>query len=353
MRTVIRWVEINLDAIAHNVKVVRREIGPAAWFTAVVKADGYGHGAVPVARVALSSGANELAVADIDEAMALRLSGVRAPILITGPVDPSQAKQVATHDLSVMVDTSRLLHAFSSVAGRRPVGVQIEVDLGLGRWGIKLKDLSDFFCMVKKARGVRLEGMYAHPGYVAGKNELLVRKRLAEFRALTDPLLVESPFVRRHVADSTILVDMPEYRLEAVRVGNLLYGIFPTQSVLPLKNPWRPLSKIIRISRVRAGARLGYGSDYVSPRSATVGTVPVGYGHGLTMEPASILKRRNRSFLYWGTVRGVRCDFLGKPGMNHVLVDLTGVTNPREGEEIQLPLRRTVTSGWPKVYTKH
>jgi alanine racemase len=169
---------------------------------------------------------------------------------------------------------------------------------------------------------------------------------------VTDPLFADGRVVPRHVANSTLLLDFPQHRLDGVRVGNLLYGICPTPGALSLRNPWRPLSKIVRITAVRAGERLGYGSEFLAPRALTVGTVPVGYGHGLTLEPASVLKGRRPSFLCWGTVRGVRCPFLGKPGMSHVLVDLSGVVKPREGDEIQLPLRRTAAAHWPKVYLR-
>ncbi|MBL0059193.1 MAG: alanine racemase [Elusimicrobia bacterium] len=327
-------------------------MGPGLGFAAVVKADGYGHGAPAVARVALASGADLLAVTDLNEALALRAAGLGASILITGPVNPARAGVVSENKFSVMVDNPRLLRALSSLNARRPVSVQIEVDLGLGRWGVGLQDLPKFYRLVEKAPGVRLDGIYAHPGYVAGKNGPLIRKRLAEFCAVTDRLFADGRAVPRHVANSALLLDFPKYRWDGVRVGNLLYGIHSTPGVLSLQNPWRPLSKIVRIGRVQAGQRIGYGSESIFPRAMTVGTIPVGYGHGLTLEPASVLKGRRPSFHYWGMVRGVRCPFIGKPGMNHVLVDLSGVAKPREGEEIQMPLRRTAAAHWPKVYLR-
>ncbi|HRY28764.1 MAG TPA: alanine racemase [Elusimicrobiota bacterium] len=350
----LRWVEVDLNAVGHNVKSVRRRIGKKTGFTAVVKTDAYGHGAVPVARAALRCGADGLAVTYLEEALPLRRAGIKAPVLVMGPVSPAAAPLVRRWNLSVMVDNEPLLKALKRAGtASHPIGVQVKVNLGLWRWGIPLPRLG-FFCReVDAAPSLRLEGIFAHPGYMIGKNKSRIEDQLRNFVAAADACKNELRRSRPelHAADSAVLLDFPEFQLDRVRVGNLIYGINPTDKPLELRNPWRALSRLVRLERLAVGDMVGYGGEFVAPQAMTIATVPVGYGHGLTLEPASRWIQLKSGQNYWGKIRGIVCPFVGRVGMSHCLVDVSSVPAPKIGDVIQLPLRRTASLGWPKIYS--
>jgi alanine racemase len=349
----LRWVEVDLDAIAHNVREVRRLIGPETGFTAVVKADAYGHGAASTAKTALRNGADSLAVTYLDEALELRRAGVKAPLLVMGPIFPLEASLAARHRLSVMVDNSLLLTSLQRAGSRRrPLGVHVKVDLGLRRWGLPLSQLPSFLRAVQRSPRVRLEGIFSHPGYMVGKNTSRVEESVNHFLSVVAPFLrtAGARKVDVHVADSAVLLDLPAYKLSRVRVGNLIYGINPTAKPLSLKNPWKVFSRVVRVQALSVGQSVGYGGEFTATVPMTVGTVPVGYAHGLTLEPASRWIQVQGGQNYWGTVSGVKCPFVGRVGMSHCLIDLTAVKNLKAGDVVQLPLRRTASANWPKIY---
>lgn len=349
----LRWVEVDLGAIAHNARRVREVIGPDVGFSAVVKADAYGHGAAPVARTALRNGADALAVTYLDEAMELRKAGLKGPLLVMGPIFPDEAALAVKQGLSVMVDNEPLLKALQKAGtAKRPAAVHVKADLGLARWGVPLGGLASFLEDVRRFSHIRIEGIFSHPGYMIGKNKSRVEEALEEFSSVLAPFLKGAKVPPEvHVADSAVLLDIPQYRLSRVRVGNLLYGINPTDKPLPLKNPWKVFSRVVRVEKLPVGRSVGYGGEFTATRPMTVGTVPVGYAHGLTLEPASRWIQVKSGQNYWGLVRGIKCPFVGRVGMSHCLIDLTAVPAPRPGEAVQLPLRRTAAANWEKVHT--
>jgi alanine racemase len=271
----LRWIRVDTGALRHNVRAVRQSLGPGVKFTAVVKSDAYGHGAAEVSRVALAHGADSLAVAYLEEALALRREGVRAPLLVMGPVLPEDAPLVVRHRLAVMVDNDTLARALNRAAPRsRPVPVHVKVNLGLFRWGLPLDRLPKMLADLARLRSLRIEGVFAHPGYMAGKNG----QRIVE--ALDDFLSVARSIQQRtganwelHAADSAILMDYPEYRLSRVRVGNLIYGINTAQKKMILRNPWTALARIVHVERLAPGQAVGYGGEFVSSGAITVGTL--------------------------------------------------------------------------------
>ncbi len=339
-----RWIEVDLSALRHNARTVRQRLGPRVPFAAVVKADGYGHGAVAAAREFLSGGAGELAVTYLEEALPLRRAGLRAPILLMGPLDPGDAALAVKNNLTVMVDNLPLARALGRRAGRRPVAVHIKVDSGLRRWGIPLGDFVPFFGKVRKVPGVRVAGVFAHPGYMPGKNEGEVRRLLADFDAVVRPATAAFPGVRRHVADSAVLLDFLRWRDGGARIGNLLYGINPTNKVLGLKNPWRAMARVVRVTDVRRGESIGYGGEFRAPRALRLATLPVGYSHGFA------LRFGNAPGPSWVPVPGGRAALIGRVGMSHTLIDVTSLQDVRPGQSVEIPLRRTLSAGWPRLY---
>ncbi len=347
----LRWVEIDLSAVAHNARWIASRLDGAAAFMAVVKADAYGHGAPQVARVALASGASCVGVRDLAEAAELRRAGIRAPIHLLMPPLPAQAAEAVRLKSSPVVDSLELARALNAAARGRRVEISIDVDFGLGRWGVPPSGLAALAAAVARLPRLRLAGLSAHIGYVPGKNSVEAEEKLGAFRRLAAPYKKKDASLVVRAANSSVFVDFPHHRFDMACVGNLLYGINPSPSrPAPLQNAWKFCARIVALREVRKGASIGYASEYLAPRRMRVATLPVGYADGLTMEPAERLIGFGSGFSYWGMLGGTRLPFIGRCGIAHVLVDATDAADARLGDVVTLPVRRTAARHLPRVY---
>jgi alanine racemase len=345
----LKWVEIDRSALANNLECVRRMLAPRVQLMAVVKADGYGHGAAEVGRLALAQGASCLGVLTVEEAQALRGNGVKGRIVVLAPPLPHEAPAAVAARVETTIDSLELARALSKAA-RTPVPVHVDLDYGLGRWGLPPKALPDLLAKLRGLR-LRLAGLSAHLDYVPGKNAVEAEEKLRDFSRLAARIRPEHPGLVCHGANSSILLDFPHWQLDMVRVGNLIYGINRSSKELPLRPPWQLNARIVALKKVAKGRPIGYGSEYLAPRKMTVATLPVGYSDGLTMEPAERLIRLGHGFRYYGKLRGVKAPFVGRCGIAHVLVDVSAVPNARLGEVVALPVRRTAANlRIPRIY---
>ncbi|MFI5348482.1 MAG: alanine racemase [Elusimicrobiota bacterium] len=345
----LKWVEIDLSAVAHNASWVASRL-EGARLMAVVKADAYGHGAAEVSRVALKAGAESLGVRDLSEAAELRRAKIAAPIHLLFPILPEQAPDAVRLGVSVTVDDAAQARALNAAAKTR-VAVHVDVDSGLGRWGVAPRELPKLMDALSRLPRVRIEGLSTHIDYVPGKNAVEAEDKLAAFQRLSAPYKKKNPALLVHAANSSVFMDFPHHRFDVACVGNLLYGINPSASrPAPLKNAWRFCARILSLREVRKGASVGYASEYLAPRRMLVATLPVGYADGLTMEPAERLIGFGGGFQYWGMRQGVRLPFVGRAGIAHVLVDATDVPGAKVGDVVTLPVRRTAARHLTRVY---
>ena len=343
--TDLKWIEIELGAIRHNLKWVRSQLSPGVRLMAVVKADAYGHGAARVAREAVKAGADSLAVLTTGEASSLRAAGIKAPLHVLSPVLPGAARQTARLGVTATVDAVDQARALNAAAGAKGLGMHVDLDFGLGRWGIPPKRLNDFLCALSRFKKLRLEGLSTHIAYVPGKNTVEAEEKLRAFARLGQALKSRRPGLLCHAANSSVLMDFPHWQLDQVRIGNLLYGINTAKSKdAPLKRPFKFQARIIALHDVVRGRSIGYASEYVAARAMRVATLPVGYADGLTMEPAERLISFGAGFQYWGLLRGVKAPFIGRCGISHVLVDVTDAPGAKVGDAVALPVRRTAAS---------
>ena len=349
----LKWIEIDLSAVSHNLDQVRKRLSPGVRLAAVVKADAYGHGAERIARLLRARGVKTLGVLDVSEAAALRLSGDRGEILLLAPPLAEEAEDVVRLRLTPTIDgldAAAALNRAARSAGA-PVKVHLDLDFGLGRWGLAPSRLEETLKALKAFRRVSLAGLSTHLDYVSGKNAVEAEEKLRTFGRAAARARRRRPGLIVHAANSSILLDFPHWQLDQVRVGNLLYGINPTSQALALRNPWQFYARIIGLRSIAKGKAIGYGSEYMAPRRMTVATLPAGYADGLTMEPADRLIRLGGTFEYWGLLRGHQVPFIGRCGIAHVLVDVSAVPNARLGEVVSLPIRRTAASArLPRVY---
>lgn len=326
--------EIDLSAIAANVALACRLAGPETRVMAVVKADAYGHGAVPVARVALAAGATWLGVAIPEEAVPLRAAGIASRILVLGPVAPEQAELVADHDLEQCVCDPAQAEVLDRAARARGrvLALHLKVDTGMGRVGLRPRELHGVAEKIRALPSVRLAGLMTHFADAEAEEPGFAREQLARFAdAARDLAAAGIPVPLRHAANSAALLFLPESRLNLVRPGIMLYGYHPRG---PRGGPEPPLRPALRlrtaISQIRDVARgesVSYGRTFVAPRDLRVATLPVGYADGC----GRLLSNRGQVL-----IRGRRVPIVGRVCMDMTMVDVSGLPDVRVGDEAVL-----------------
>jgi alanine racemase len=318
------WAEIDLDALASNVRLLASRAAPARTY-AVVKANAYGHGAVAVARAALAAGASGLVVVAVDEGEELRRAGITAPVLVIGYTPASDAARVVSLDLRPTVaadDVADALSAAARAAGRT-VPIDVEVETGLHRHGLR-PDAA--VALAERARGlpgIRVEGLFTHFAAAEEGDQRFTRRQFDLLREVSARL----PWVpERHCsASASVLLDR-EMGLDAVRTGLSLYGYRPA--------PWcgtdaelRPvLSLRARVARVLAlerGQTVGYGRTWAASRPSRIALVMCGYADGY---------RRSLSNRAHVLLRGRRVPIVGRVAMDMCMADATAVPEVRPGD---------------------
>jgi alanine racemase len=342
MTTNLIHAQIDLGAIAHNVRELRRIIRPGAQLLVAVKANAYGHGAVETARAALGNGATRLGVARIEEGLDLRQAGIQAPILIFGYTHPDHAGLLLAHDLTPTVfslDNARQLSAAAMSAGKR-LAVHIKVDTGMGRLGLLQDALrvghtgraASEIAAIAALENIFLEGVFTHFGASDEADKSYTHVQFSRFRELLDQL--ESMGMRnflRHAANSGAIIDMPETHLDMVRAGISVYGLYPSQQVDQTRIDLRPAlalkSSIIHLKQVPAGTKISYGGTYTTPRATTVATIAAGYGDGYSRQ----LSNRGSAL-----VRGQRAPVIGRVCMDLTMIDVGTIAGASVGDEVVL-----------------
>jgi len=346
----LKWIEIDLSAIAANIDRVRKALQPGTRFMAVVKADAYGHGAVEVGARALASGADCLGVLTVEEALYLREHGIAGKIVVLAPPSPVEAAAAVRSRAEITIDSEALANALNRAA-KSPILVHLDLDFGLGRWGLAPARAISFLETLARRKKLVCSGISAHLDYLPGKNAVEAEEKLDRFDRLAGAAAKRFPGLIRHCANSSILLDFPHRQFDMVRVGNLLYGVNPTTRPIPLKNPFAFKARVSSIRTVRKGEPIGYASEYLAPRAMRVASLPVGYSDGLTMEPAERFIGFGRGFHYWGMLGGKRVPFVGRCGIAHVLVDVAAAPRAKIGDVVTLPIRRTAASPrLPRLY---
>ncbi|MEW5906464.1 MAG: alanine racemase [Elusimicrobiota bacterium] len=357
----LKWIEIDRRVIKANARAIKRELKPGVKFMAVVKADGYGHGAAEAARAALAGGADLLGVLTAEEGARLRAEGLKAPIACLAPSLPEEAGDIVRNRLIPTVDGLPFAKVFARRgSAARPLPCRVDVDLGLRRWGVAPGDLPAFTKALSGLKTVRPLAFSAHLAYAPQKNMVEAEEKLRRFAALAEAARLSWPDLGADAANSSVFCDLPHWQLDMVRIGNLLYGIYPSKYYLKkkggppvpgLERPWKFFARIISIKKVRRGESLGYSSEYVAPRDMRVATIPAGYSDGLSMEPRGGGIRVDAGFAYWGVLRGRKAPFIGRPGIIHTLLDISAVPGAAAGDPVALHARRTAANARiPRIY---
>jgi len=329
-----RWVEARVDlaAVRHNVGVMRGIVSPAAVW-AVVKADGYGHGAVPVALAAVDGGAEGLCVALAQEGVELRDAGIDAPILLLSEQPASQLDAVVANRLIPTVYSSEAVHAAAAAVHRGGLSgypVQVKVDTGMNRVGVAPRDALALVRAVEAAApDLRLAGIFTHLAVTDEPTNSFTAQQIERFDEVLRQLPTRPPAV--HAANSGGALAHPATRYDLVRPGITLYGIEPGHTLRTHCADLRPaLSLVSRVSfvkRVRAGERISYGLTHTFERDCTVATVPIGYADGV---PRRLGNARGVVLL-----GGRRRDIAGMVTMDQLMLDC-GDDPVQIGDEVVL-----------------
>ncbi|MBI3182913.1 MAG: alanine racemase [Myxococcales bacterium] len=328
--------EIDLAALEHNFGVAKKLAGPAG-VLAVVKANAYGHGAVPVARELERLGAAMLGVALVEEGIELRAAGVKAPILVLGGTYEGGYELMVEHELSPAVFRIDHLSRLERAAARlgQSVSAHLKLDTGMGRIGLLPSELEAFLDAAKRVRRVSLDGLLSHFANADLADEALTREQAARFGAALAALRRRGIEPRwRHLANSAAVLELPEacegLELNLVRPGIMLYGLSPA-GWLASRAELRPVlswkTAVIHLKTVPAGTPVSYGGTWVAPRESRIATLPVGYADGYSRAfsgRAAVL------------VRGRRAPIVGRVCMDLCMADVTEIGEVEVGDEVVL-----------------
>lgn len=331
----ITYAQVDLDAIAHNVRAIRQHIEPDRLFFAVVKANAYGHGAVTVSRVALENGADQLAVGRVDEAIELRRAGIRAPLLVLSYTMPAEAPAIIEHDITPAIMTMEAARALSARAEAqgRAARVHIKVDTGMGRYGLLPDEVLPFLRQLEGLPHLYVEGIFTHFAVADGGEQAqpFTAQQFDRFGELLTALEAAGyTFKVRHAANSAAMLQWPSTHLDAVRVGVSMYGLYPSGEVaqtVPLKAALSLHSHVARVRTLPPGSTVGYGRTFTAERPTQAVLVPVGYGDGY-----------HRALSNRGSVliNGQRAPIAGRVSMDQLTVDATGIDGVQQDDEVVL-----------------
>ena len=333
------WAEIDLDALAHNYYTLRALLPPECRFLAPVKANGYGHGAVPVAGKLERLGADMLSVACVDEGAELRRAGIRTPILCMGVTPAQLTGELLDLDITQTVEDLESGEALSRQAQRlgRKLRVHLKVDTGMGRLGVYWGD-GDHTAAVRellqlcRLPGLEVEGMFTHFA-VADSDEAYTRRQLDRFLEARAALEEQGISLKIcHCAASSAVLHYPCTHMDMVRPGIALYGYYPDpegdrDSCPPLKPVMRLYSRISAVRSMPAGARISYGGTAVLKRDSRLAVLPIGYGDGLPR----VLSNRMQVL-----IGDKLCPVVGRVCMDMCMADVTDLPQVRAGDVAQI-----------------
>jgi len=370
------WVDVNLAALKSNASLLLGKLAatyPAPELIAVVKADGYGHGAVEAATSFRSAGVGRFSVTSLDEASALVAGGIdpaQTPVLVFAPVvTKAQAWHLCDLGLEATVCDAnhvRLLAAAASQMGRT-LRVHLKVDTGMARLGETPKHALGVARLIEASQGVALAGTYTHFATAADADLAGTRAQLDRLMDLYDSMQREgiSPGLR-HAANSAAALRLPESRLDAVRLGTVLYGQLPSKFVPQVEGldsqTWSARARVVFVRDLPAGASIGYGAEETLRKRTRVASLAVGFADGFGMTPSSLLQGRrglgillrhllgnDRPFVL---LQGQRVPVLGRIAMQIIVVDVSECPNPvQSGDIAEIPMRRLAASSrLPRLY---
>ena len=325
---------VDLGAVSRNVAAIRERIGDHRGLMAIVKADAYGHGAVPVAREALASGADWLGVTFPEEGLALRQAGIRARILVLGLMQPEEARMVAEAGLDQTVASADTLVALDRAGAHvsKRISVHLKIDTGMGRIGTSPEEAVPLARQVGRFPHLELTGVFSHLATADQGEKSFALQQVAAFERVLaglDRAGIQVPL--RHLANSAALLDLPQAWYDLVRPGLAVYGLYPSAEVrrsIELEPAMSLVTQVAAVRTLPAGSSIGYGRTFTTRKAASrIATLPLGYADGLS---------RSLSNRWEVLVHGQRARLVGTISMDMAMVDVSDVPGVEPGDEVVL-----------------
>jgi alanine racemase len=326
------WVEVDLDNFIGNLKEIQKLIGPRVDFMPAVKADAYGHGAIEISNAALKNGARMLGVANADEGVQLRISGIEAPIVILGPSTVAEIEQIIKYSLAPSVSDLSFAKKLNNALAKsgRKLSVHIEVDTGMGRGGTMHTEAMKLIEEIIKLKKINLEGIFSH---LASSEKIIPYndKQWECFSELLNEIQrrgIDIPI--RHIDNSGAVLNYPDFKLNMVRPGLMTYGIYPStenETKAKLAPVMSFKTSVVLLKSFPPDHGIGYNSTFVTSRQTRIATIPVGYGDGY----AFILSNQGEAL-----IRGKRAPIVGRISMDMCTIDVTHIPGCKVGDEVVL-----------------
>ncbi|WP_084053071.1 alanine racemase [Desulfonispora thiosulfatigenes] len=330
------WAEIDLEAIKHNVREIRKIVGDKRIIMPIVKANGYGHGDIEVSKACLESGAERVAVATLEEAVHLRNEEIVAPILVLGWTRPEDYHIAIKEQITLTLfdlDEVIVLNDVARGLSQKAI-IHLKVDTGMGRLGIVVKNEN-----LKTAANILnlpyldVEGIYTHFAMADEQDKTYSRMQLKKFLDFTTEIeeMANKKIPIKHAANSAAIVDFAEGHLDLVRPGIIMYGLSPIKDIsldkLNLKPPFTLKATISRVAKFPEGTKISYGGIFTAKREIIVATVPIGYADGYTRALSGKAKV---------LVKDTVCPVIGRICMDQCMVDVTDIPDVKVGDEVIL-----------------
>ncbi|BDF33997.1 alanine racemase [Lachnospiraceae bacterium] len=327
---------IDLDAVEYNIEMMRRNVREGVKMLGVVKTDGYGHGAVQIAKM-LSPKEYMwgFAVATLDEALVLRRAGIEKPLLVLGCIFPDQREEMIKHDIRMTLYTEEMAREVSELAVKmgKQAYIHIKLDTGMSRLGFMIEEeTAEIIERISKMPNLALEGMYTHFAKADEIDKSFTEKQIKNYVWMKETLAQRGvTFQYYHCSNSAGIIDVPEANMDLVRAGISTYGLYPSEEVhkenVPLKPAMELISHVAHVKWVEAGTPVSYGGTYITDRKTRIATIPVGYGDGY---PRSL---SNKGYVL---IHGKKAPILGRICMDQFMVDVTEIDDVKYADKVTL-----------------
>jgi alanine racemase len=350
------WVEVDLEAVRHNCREVKRFAGGDIAVMAVLKTNAYGHGLELVAR-ALEGEAGWFGVSTVEEGLRVRQAGLRTPTLVFHPCSPWNASLLVGNDLTASVGSASdadALAAAGPAAGKAPAA-HLKIDTGMARFGVPARDAETIAALLNRS-DIRWDGVYTHLATALERDTGAAQAQLEAFQNALK-VLPETGQPPRwvHALNSAGLLRFPLPPCNMVRAGTLLFGQYPTPHgprPLDLRPTWRFRTRIVALRQVAAGASVGYASEWRASRPSVIATIPVGYADGFTVEPRSVWQRSGgwrglarritrKDVVTVQTPRG-SAPVVGRVAAQSAMLDVTELPGISVGDVVEVRARRVL-----------
>ena len=327
---------VDLDAIFYNFQMMKANIKDGVQMIAVIKTDGYGHGAVQIAR--LLEPVDYIwgyAVATLDEAVVLRKNEIKKPILVLGCIFPDQWEAMIENEVRMTTYTVEMAKGVSNLAVKmgKDAYIHIKLDTGMSRLGFQIhEDSVDAIEEISKMPGLKLEGMFTHFAKADETDKAYTDVQIGKYNYMRDELKKRGvSFPIYHCSNSAGIIDIKKANMDLVRAGISIYGLYPSEEVEKKNVPLRPAMELIShvsyVKTVPEGTPVSYGGTYVTEKETSLATIPVGYADGYSR------RLSNRGSVL---IHGTRCPILGKVCMDQCMVDVSAVPQAKVGDTVTL-----------------